>query len=110
MSAQELASKARKHWAEWLPERTAELKAAGIFGSETMAVAQMAQERIDQLMATGYREHEAEEVALKEYILLPPEKEEPNREAEAREAEYQRMMAPIYPEDDPEDGRDNIES
>ena len=68
MSAEDLASKARKHWAEWLPERTAELKAAGTFGAEAMAAAQMAQQEIDRLIASGYQEHEAEEVVLQQFI------------------------------------------
>jgi len=94
MGAHELASKARKHWAQWLPKWTARLKADGTFSMATMRAGQAAQQRINDLMATGYRPHEAEEVALKEYILLDPEAQDDweSEELAEKEAEYQHMM------------------
>ena len=45
----------------------ANLSAAGTFGAEAMAAAQMAQQEIDRLIASGYQEHEAEEVVLQQF-------------------------------------------
>jgi hypothetical protein len=45
-------------------------------------------------MAKGYQEHEAEEVALRQFILLPPEgdglDEEQQEELDEMEREYQK--------------------
>lgn len=107
MGYQDLAKRARKHWAEWLPRKTAELKATGMFAAATQAAAVMAQQEIEQLMAMGYQEHEAQEVALQKHVLLPPEPaeaDEQDRELAEREAEYQEMMRepPEMPEPEPE--------
>jgi hypothetical protein len=50
------------------------------------------QNQINQLMSQGYYEHEAREVALREFILLPEEKvdDEQARELADMEAAYQR--------------------
>ena len=71
---QALAAKARKHWAEYLPEKTRELKEEGIFESESLAAARLTLAEMETLKLQGYREHEAEEAALPLFILL---KEEP---------------------------------
>jgi len=97
MNAAQLASKARKHWAEWLPDKTAELVADGQFAEATMAAAQMAMDEARQLMAQGYPEWSAEEIVLKQYILLEPEPDatEPEwmrLELAEKEREYQEMM------------------
>lgn len=96
MSAALFASKARRHWAEWLPRKAAELKAAGQWEYEIHATAIAAQERLLELMEQGFRHHEAEEVALKEFVLLPPEPPEDDdweaKELAELEAEYRRMM------------------
>lgn len=73
MSAQRYKAMARKHWSEWLPERVKELKADGILEQELTVAGMNAQSRVLELMQQGYKAHEAEEVALSEYILLPPE-------------------------------------
>lgn len=73
MSVQNLAAKARDHWAKWLPKKTAELKASGQLAEATHGAAVMAQNEIESLMQSGFRHHEAEEVALKQFILLAPE-------------------------------------
>lgn len=104
MSYHDLAKRARKHWAEWLPEKTAELKAQGTFSAATQAAAVMAEEEIDRLMSMGYQAHEAQEVALKMFILLDPEpqeEDEQDRELAEREAEYQKMMR--EPPEDPDE-------
>lgn len=51
MNMAQLAAKARKHWAEWLPEKTAELKAENQWATATVAAAEMAMAEARQLMA-----------------------------------------------------------
>lgn len=96
-------AKARNHWETWLPKKTAELKAEGDFESSLQVAAVNANRLILELTQTqGYQKHEAEEVALKQYILLEPEKvayedmplweQELEDEIEEREREYLEMM------------------
>lgn len=104
MSVPELTALARKHWAQWLPEKTRELEAQGIFSAETQKAAVQAQAEISELMQSGYQEHEAREVVLPQYILLPPEDDAAVDEAEREElaeleADYQSWAKPLY---DPE--------
>ena len=73
MSAMKYIAMARKHWKEWLPERVRELKEEGNLEQELMIAGMNAQDRVLELMQQGFKAHEAEEVALSEYILLPPE-------------------------------------
>jgi hypothetical protein len=59
---------------EWLPEKVAELKREGRLNEELQAAAVMAQEEIESLMKNShYSVHESGEVALPQFILLPPE-------------------------------------
>ncbi|MCY1277008.1 hypothetical protein D9M68_378440 [compost metagenome] len=95
MSAERYASLCRKHWSKWLPKKTAELKAAGDWESTLRVRGKWAAERVLELMQQGFRQHEAEEVALHELILLKPEPQaalEPwEREELAKlEAEYRK--------------------
>ena len=90
-----LAIKARRHWEQWLPKKVKELKEAGEFGQALQMAARLAQEEIAALMKKGYQEHEAEEVALPQFILLKPERSEldwETRELAAKERRYQKMM------------------
>ena len=89
-----IASKARKHWMEWLPEKTQALKASGEFEEAIQGAALAASRMIQELMGQGYQEHEAEEVALRQYVLLPPEKDEDDEENQELEADYQKNVAP----------------
>jgi hypothetical protein len=100
-----LAAMARKHWAIWLPQKTADLKAAKEFGEATQAAAVAAQRQIQELISQGYRAHEAEEVALKQFILLAPEHPDEDdweaKELAEKEDRYQEMMRePVYPDDE----------
>ena len=97
MSEMELTSRAAKHWKRWLPEKTAQLKAEGQFLEATQTAGKLAQARINQLMLQGFKSHEAEEVALAEYVLLKPEAKASNldwetQELAQKEAAYQKMM------------------
>lgn len=94
-----LASKARKHWKTWLPKKTAELKAAGEFEEAVQGAALAASRMVQELMSQGYQAHEAEEVALRQFVLLPPEsganEQDWEREELAQmEADYQKNVAP----------------
>jgi hypothetical protein len=73
MERKALIIKARKHWEEWLPEKTEGLKEAGEFKAVTRGAARLAQAEIAELMARGYQQHEAEELVLPKHILLEPE-------------------------------------
>jgi hypothetical protein len=95
MDRASLAAKAREHWAKWLPEKTAELKASGELNEAIQVAATNAQRMISGLMAENYKEHEAEEMALARYILLKPEPEPSDwesDEADEAEARYQELM------------------
>ena len=97
MSAQRFATMACKHWTQWLPKKVAALKESGELEAQLQATGKMAQERVLELMGQGFRAHEAEEVALKEFVLLNPEPdadEDDWEEKELRELErqYQQSM------------------
>lgn len=92
-----LAQMARKHWAQWLPKKVARLKAEGTLNEAIQGAALRAQREIADLMSQGYQAHEAEEVALPQFVLLKPEADavdSPEEKAELAqmEAEYQRVM------------------
>lgn len=106
MSVHELKALARKHWEEWLPEKVAELKKEGRFGEELQAAANLAQDEIEHLMQAGYSVHEAREVALPQFILLPPENQgsdEQEQELAELEAEYQRVYGERPEPEDPDE-------
>ena len=98
MNQQTLASKIRKHWAEYLPQKTAELKAAGEWDEAVQGAALAASRMIQDLQSQGYQAHEAEEVALHQYVLLPPESPDEDDwealELAQMEADYQQNVAP----------------
>jgi len=90
-----LAIMARKHWEQWLPEKVVELKAEGQLNAAIQVAARQAQEEIQVLMQQGYQEHEAMEVVLPQLILLPPEPDPDDWEAQElaeKERQYQEMM------------------
>jgi hypothetical protein len=105
MSVHELKTLARKHWQEHLPDKVKELRAEGMLEAATNAAANMAHDEIERLMKLGYTEHEAREVALPAFILLPPEyhEEEQDRELAEKERVYQKMMSAFQPGDPNED-------
>lgn len=99
MSIQQLKAQARKHWTKWLPEKVRELKAEGKLDEVLTGAAQLAQKEIEFLMKyRHYPEHAANEVALKQFILLPPEGDgvpaDQQEELDAMEAEYRKNVAP----------------
>ncbi|MCA0188943.1 MAG: hypothetical protein LCH90_23670 [Proteobacteria bacterium] len=72
-SVEQLTSQAMRHWAEYLPEKTADLKEAGTFEFRARQAAERAVKEIQDLVRRGMSEDEAEEMVLPEYILLKPE-------------------------------------
>jgi hypothetical protein len=101
MSVLELKALARKHWEEWLPDKVRELKAEGKFNEALQGAANLAQTEIEHLMKRGYSVHEAREVALPIFILLPPEPgadvdDEEAEELAERERDYQKNVVPYF--------------
>ncbi|RYG08871.1 MAG: hypothetical protein EON92_15735 [Burkholderiales bacterium] len=97
MSAQQYATTARKHWTKWLPKKVAALKASGELEQALQTAGKLAQAEVLSLMEQGFQQHEAEEVALKQFVLLAPEhgaNVEPwERAEEAKlQASYRKMM------------------
>lgn len=92
-----LESKARKHWIEFLPSMVARLKAEGQYEARLRRVARAAQQEIRDLVRSGSREHEAEEVVLPQMILLKPEADAgpawERVELDEKERQYLAMMA-----------------
>ena len=68
-----LSRLAERHWAEFLPEKAADLKKAGTFEMRAKQAAERAVAEIQALVRNGVPEDEAEEMVLPEYILLRPE-------------------------------------
>jgi hypothetical protein len=73
VSAQTYSAMAQKHWVTWLPLKVARLRAEGALESTLQVVGRQTQAQVVSLMKRGYQQHEAEEVALAEHVLLPPE-------------------------------------
>jgi hypothetical protein len=93
MSISELMTLTRKHWIKYLPNKVQQLQSAGEMTEAIHGAASLAQAEIDRLMNAGYQEHEAREVALREFVLLPEEPNEDDeqaRELADMEAAYQR--------------------
>lgn len=51
-----------------------EMKKDGTLNEQAQKASKDAARQLASLMEAGYQKHEAEEVVLPEYILLPPEK------------------------------------
>ena len=97
MDLETLKSKIRKHWTKWLPKKTAQLKTDGEWDEAVQGAALAASREIQDLTSQGYQAHEAEEVALHLFVLLPPEENEDDWEAKELaelEANYQQKVAP----------------
>lgn len=68
----EMALRAIRHWTMHRPQWVEELKEAGRLEEVAQSAADQATVEIDSLMATGFQRHEAEEVAMSQYITIPP--------------------------------------
>ena len=104
MSIPELMTLTRKHWTKYLPKKVRELQESGELNEAIHGAASLAQAEIDRLMEVGYQEHEAREVALRAFVLLPEETDEDDeqaRELADKEAAYQRNPAVLAGTGDP---------
>ena len=72
MDAAQLTIRIQQHWAKWLPKRTRRLQQEGTWAAETAACAELAMAEYRTLRMAGFREHEAEEVVLTQFVLLSP--------------------------------------
>lgn len=94
---QHLMSLTRKHWKTYLPKMTASLKAEGKLEQALQVAVSQAANRIRELMESGYQQHEAEEVARAEFLILnpePPDSDDPEeQELMEMEREYRKQMA-----------------
>ena len=99
-----LESKALRHWREFLPLMVARLAAEGQLETSVRRAALTAQQEIQELTRSGYREHEAEEVVLPQLILLKPEADAgpawERDELDEKERLYQAMMRPMADDDE----------
>ena len=74
MSIGELKARAYQHWEEHRPITTAQLEEEGRLDESIQVAATQAHNLIRELMQyQHYQAHEAEEVALRQYILLTPD-------------------------------------
>ena len=64
---------ARKHWKKYLPEKYQALEEAGILEEVLEEEATAARAELAEMVSNGAQQMAAEEIVLKEYILLPPE-------------------------------------
>jgi hypothetical protein len=62
------------HWKKWRPKQYRLMQAEGTLNQVAQSASKEAARQVAELMAAGYQKHEAEEVVLRETILLPPEK------------------------------------
>lgn len=74
-TVKELQEMATLHLAEWNPKQHKALKQSNQLLPLTLKAAERAHREINELMASGYQRHEAEEVVLPEYILIKPEED-----------------------------------
>ncbi|MDW7758489.1 MAG: hypothetical protein SCH72_12450 [Desulfuromonadales bacterium] len=75
MTALQMQKLAMKHWEEWRPKATAQMKRANTFRTRARKAAEKAKKEMREMIQSGQPAHEAEEIVLKRYILLKPEKE-----------------------------------
>jgi hypothetical protein len=66
---------ALRHWKEWCPSLYRELKKDGTLNKAAQDASKNAARQVAELMQAGARQDEAEEIVLRELILLPPEEE-----------------------------------
>ncbi|GAB3367400.1 MULTISPECIES: hypothetical protein [Giesbergeria] len=64
---------ALRHWQEWLPKMTQELRDQGQLNHAAQMASKRAAEQVAKLMEQGMQQHEAEEMVLPQEILFKPE-------------------------------------
>lgn len=66
---------ALRHWGQWLPKMTQDLREAGMLDHEAQMASKEAARQVADLMLQGMQQHEAEEMVLPGVILFKPEPE-----------------------------------
>ncbi len=66
---------ALRHWKKWRPKAYRQMQEDGTLNEAAQTASKRAASQVAELMEAGYQQHEAEEVVLREIILLPPEKD-----------------------------------
>ena len=94
MDNQKYLAMARRHWKEWLPQKVAQLKEAGDLESTLQVASRQCAEEVANLRSMGYQEHEAEEVALPQFILLKPESKARETAAQTAQANAAAASSP----------------
>lgn len=99
---EELKARAADHWREWLPKKWAELLRTDSVDLTLNIAARHAEKEIRELMDSGARLDEAEEMVLPQWILLKPEKQDDEETSELAESEaaYQSRMRQVAPTPD----------
>ncbi len=90
MELDHFAKMAKMHWEQYLPKYYKKLVEAGILEETLMKASKNFRDLVGQLAESGLRKPEIDEIALPQYILLPPEakeKEDMNRELEMEDNE-----------------------
>lgn len=67
---------ALRHWSQWLPKMTQELREQGQLNHEAQKASKEAARQVADLMQQGMQKHEAEEMVLPATILFKPEPED----------------------------------
>lgn len=73
LTTMQLQGRAMKHWRRWRPEATKEMETANAFRAEMLAIAKRANRQYDVLRKQGYMDWEAEDMILRQFILVKPE-------------------------------------
>ena len=68
------------HWKKWLPETYLNLKQQGTLEAVIEKAVSQTVIEMDQLLDAGMNYDQAWEMVRQEYLLLPPEKKEPDLE------------------------------
>lgn len=66
---------ALRHWSQWLPEMTKELREEGMLNHRAQMASKETARQVALLMQQGMQKHEAEEMVLPATILFKPEPE-----------------------------------
>ena len=67
---------ALRHWSQWLPKMTQEMRELGTLDHEAQMASKDAARQVATLMLQGMQKHEAEEMVLPGTILFKPEPED----------------------------------
>ncbi len=73
-----LATKTLKHWEEHRPKMCAGLASRNLLYQSVMTAAKLTSDLMVQLWKQGLEQDKIQEIALREWVLLPDEKDQPS--------------------------------